>query len=362
MAKKKKDDEDGDEIKDDFEGFALAMNKAIGRNIAYLPGKGDGSFDIMRFSSRVLAIDIAIGGGYPEQRNTYLFGPSSSGKSTLMLLAMAEITNREENNKVYLEDAENSFDTNWAMQLGVNMANVMIVRSSCAEEAFSHLRCAVASGKFAAVFLDSIAALQPRKLVEGTADDSSYGGIGRTTSVNMSNIEKDRFACYEKYGYMPAFFYTNQIRRKMGITFGSDVTEPGGEAPHYYASVRLNLATAESIVENELVVGGKHPFLVKKNKTFPSQKRGEFYLKNDGIVPGFISNEGTLLDMAVNAGVMEKAGAWYKYLGQNIAQGAAKAMAVLQEFPADKKNEMLASCMEFLHPNIKLTFRFRDDD
>ena len=360
MAKNNKDEVSAverDATKSPLESFLQEMNTAAGRTVAYIPANSNGAFDVKRVSSGVLAIDIAIGGGYPLGRNIYFVGPKSTCKSTLLYLAMSNFTNK---GLVYLEDAENTFDNNYATKLGVDTSKMLAVRSRTAEEAFNHYRCATAGGDFKAVFLDSIAALQPEKLVDGTNSDSVMGGIGRITSVNMANLEKDKFHCNEKTKFMPTLFYTNQIRKKVGLVFGSPQTEPGGESPDFYASIRLDLSPGERIEEEGVVIGGKFNFLVSKNKTFPAWRTGEFYMRNDGVSPPYISNEWTLMEMAVKAGVIDKSGSWYSYLGNKLGQGAMNVLKVIQEFPLDKKNEMLALCVETLFPTMKVEFKFQE--
>lgn len=715
MAKKKDNNLSASEdvsANDAFSDFAAQINKAAGREVAYIPGRSEGQFIVSRFSSRILAVDVAIGGGYPRGRNIYLVGPKSSAKSTLLCLAIAEVNSAEDkNDKAYLEDSENSFDRNYAYYLGVDPYKLMAVRSYTAEQALDFFRSATASGKFRALFLDSLSAIQPKKLVEGNNDDNVMGGIGRLTSINLSNLEKDKFMCNNNYGYMPTIFYTSQIRKKVGLVFGcfdyktlvqladgstecigsivnqkkkvevmsynfekgcfepkkivnwynngenehwlkisttksnggkpttmrvtpnhliftpngeveagslkvgdsvmvrrptlynkdqyeiilgsilgdgslrknrtnggvsvrfghgkkqdnyllhkyeifknvansvmanskgglafdnnpdysllslfeesyssgtrklsktllegltllsvaywylddgsfsgnykkwghgkcyiscksytdaelvmlsskleslglpkpvidkyknlfwygvnsftfqemiakyvpecmeykihpklrggekykvdttdakkfsllstpilsiehvtkksdkfdievednhnyvaggvlvhnSPNTTSGGEAPDFYASVRLDMNQGEQIIENDLVVGGKFTFVVTKNKTYPAYRRGEFIMMNDGNNPPYISNEATLMDMAVASGIIEKKGSWYSYLGSNLAQGAINTAKVIENFPTEEKNNMLDLCMSALHPNMKLAFRFKDD-
>lgn len=358
---KKKEEPVADVIINSLDDFAEQINKVAGRNVAYIPGKSEGQFTIERFSSRILAVDVAIGGGYPKGRNILFIGPKSSSKSTLMYLAMAECNSLSPNHNVYLEDAENSYDSNYAAYLGVDAYKLMAVRSSTAEEAFDYFRSAVASGKFGAAFLDSVSAIQPKKLVEGNNTDSVMGGIGRLTSVNFSNLEKDKFNCNNQFGFMPTIFYTSQIRKKVGVCFGDPSVGSGGESPDFYASIKLTMSVGEQIVENDEVVGGKFSFVVSKNKTYPAWRRGEFIMMNDGNNPTYISNEATLLDMAVKAGVIEKKGSWYSYLGTNLAQGAINTTKVIENFPVEEKNRLLDLCMSKLHPNMKLAFRFKDD-
>ena len=361
MAKKKEETLVEEPKLDSLSEFAKSLNTVAGRNVAYVPGKSEGQFTINRFSSRILAVDVAIGGGYPIGRNVYLIGPKSSAKSTLMYLAMAESNTMSPIGNVYLEDAENSFDINYADYLGVDSNKLMAVRTSTAEEAFDYFRSATASGKFFSVFLDSISAIQPKKLVEGTNTDSVMGGIGRITSVNFSNLEKDKFTCNNTYGFMPTIFYTSQIRKKVGLVFGDPSVTSGGESPDFYASVKLTMNVGEQIIEDDMVVGGRFSFVVTKNKTYPAWRRGEFMMINDGNNPTYICNEATLMDMAIKAGIIEKKGSWYSYLGQNLAQGAVPAAKVIENFPTEEKNKLLDLCMSKLHPNMKLAFRFRDD-
>lgn len=365
MAKKKDNNlsaAENESANDAFSDFAAQINKAAGREVAYIPGRSEGQFIVSRFSSRILAVDVAIGGGYPRGRNIYLVGPKSSAKSTLLCLAIAEVNSSEdENDKAYLEDSENSFDRSYAYYLGVDPYKLMAVRSYTAEQALDFFRSATASGKFRALFLDSLSAIQPKKLVEGNNDDNVMGGIGRLTSINLSNLEKDKFMCNNNYGYMPTIFYTSQIRKKVGLVFGNPNVSSGGESPDFYASVRLDMNQGEQIIENDLVVGGKFTFVVTKNKTYPAYRRGEFIMMNDGNNPPYISNEATLMDMAVASGIIEKKGSWYSYLGSNLAQGAINTAKVIENFPTEEKNNMLDLCMSALHPNMKLAFRFKDD-
>lgn len=358
MAKAKEQDSEETNSIDDLIG---KINKAAGRDIAYLVGKSNGEFSVDRFSSRVLAVDIAIGGGYPIGRNTFLFGPKSSCKSTLMYLAMAELTSIYKDRYVYLEDSENALDRDYAKNLGVNIDKLIGVRTFTAEEAFNVIRGCLITGKISAVFIDSLSALQPKKLVEGNNDDNVMGGIGRLTSVNLSNMEKDKFYCNSKFKYMPTVFYTSQVRKKVGLVFGNPSVSSGGESPDFYASVKLDLNCGEQIVEDDVVIGGKFSFVVSKNKTYPPYKRGEFVMINDGNNPAYISNESTLLDLAVSAGIIKKSGSWYSMDGKNIAQGTLNTIKVIENMEVEYKNRILDLCMGALYPKMKLAFKFREE-
>lgn len=363
MAKKKDNDLSAAESKSEndlLSNFAEGLNKAAGRKVAYLMDKDAEAFTIRRFSSLVLALDVAMGGGYPLGRDVFFFGKESSCKSTLMYLAMASLHEYDKKRAVYLEDAENALDLPYAIKLGVDSKRFQAVRSYSAEEAIEFFRSGVASGAFSGLFLDSWSAIQPEKLVEGDGSTQVMGGIGRITSTGLSNIEKDKFKCASEYGFMPVVFYSSQVKKKVGVMWGSPDTNSGGTAPGHYASIRIDLTPGEHIIENDVIVAKKFTFITSKNKTYDSHIRGEFIMMSSS-GDYKISNEATLMDMAVKSGIIEKKGSWYSYLGSNLAQGAINAAKVIENFPTEEKNKMLDLCMNALHPNMKLAFRFKDD-
>jgi recombination protein RecA len=365
MGTKKKEspDELGDLSEDKFLDFKEQVNKAIGEQVVYMPKDDHRIFDVSRWSTGILSMDIAMGGGIAEGKNIYLLGPPSTCKSTAMYLMMAEITNRKDNNKVFLEDVENSFDVNWAAALGVNMSNIQV--SSCAymEKSIDVIALVMESGIFAAVFLDSLAALSPKKVVEGSAEDSTMGIEAKAMSRFFKNLERHRITGFKKTGIKTTFIYSNQIRQKIGSFFGG-TTEPCGEAPKFYASIRIKLSNPEALVENEEHIGGRFPLEITKNKTAPAFKKGSFVLFTDGNDFGKINNEEALINYAEKAGIIIKKGSWYSYDGQNIAQGLINTAAVIKEMPAKVKNDMLDKIVSILYPNenMNLAFRFKEKE
>ena len=363
MAKKKEETLVEDVELDPVTKFAESLNKVAGRKVAFTMGnkKDADSFTLNRFSSKVLALDVAMGGGYPEGRDVFYFGKESSCKSTLMYIAMASLHEKDQEKAVYLEDAENALDLPYALKLGVDERRFQAMRTSTAEEAMEFFRSAVASGVFSGLFLDSWSAIQPEKLVEGDGHTQTMGGLGSITAKSLSHIEKDKFKCFTEYGFMPTVFYSSQVRKKVGIVYGTPDTSSGGTAPGHYASIRIDLSPGEHILENDKIVGKKFNFVISKNKTNKSHQRGEIIMMDDGVCDPHISNEATLMDMAVLSEIIEKRGSWYSYLGQNLAQGAVNTAKVIENFPTEEKNKLLDLCMSKLHPNMKLAFRFKDD-
>ena len=279
-----------------------------------------GKLDIEVISTGSLAIDIAVGvGGYPRGRVTEIYGPESSGKTTLALHAIAEA--QKIGGVAAFIDAEHALDPIYAHHLGVNTDALLISQPDCGEQALSICESLVRSGAVDIIVVDSVAALVPRQEIEGDISDQSVGLQARLMSKAMRRltgiISKSR----------TIVIFINQIREKVGIVFGNPETTTGGRALKFYSSVRIEVRRGEAIKNGTDVVGNRTRAKVVKNKVAPPFKVAEF----DVMYGEGISREGTLLDIAVNMDIIKKSGAWYSYKGERISQGRENAKKYLHD-------------------------------
>jgi recombination protein RecA len=257
-----------------------------------------------------LALDKALGiGGIPRGRVTEIFGPESSGKTTLALHAVAE-AQRQGGIAAFI-DAEHALDTVYARQLGVNCDELLVSQPDTGEQALEIADMLVRSGAIDIVVIDSVAALVPRAEIEGEMGDSHMGLQARLMSQALRKLTGTIGKT------MTAVIFINQIRMKIGVVFGNPETTPGGNALKFYASVRLDIRRTGALKEGQDVVGNRTKVRVVKNKMAPPFKEAEF----DIMYGEGISRIGDLLDMGVEAKVIEKSGSWYSYEGERIGQG-----------------------------------------
>jgi recombination protein RecA len=278
--------------------------------------------EIGYFSSGSPSIDIALGiGGYPRGRVIEIYGPESSGKTTLTLHAVAE-AQRAGGTAAFI-DAEHALDVNYARRLGVKVDELLVSQPDTGEQALEIADVLLRSGAIDVVVIDSVAALVPRAEIEGEMGDHHVGLQARlmsqalrklTGSVSKSNS---------------TIFFINQIRMKIGVMFGNPETTSGGNALKFYSSVRLDVRRIAAIKDGENVVGNRTRVKVVKNKVAPPFRQAEFdILYNQGI-----SMEGDLLDLGVDSGIVEKSGSWYSYQDERIGQGRENARRFLLENP-----------------------------
>jgi len=271
-------------------------------------------------STGALSLDLALGvGGLPRGRVTELYGPESSGKSTLAMHVVAE-AQRNGGICAYI-DAEHAMDPIYARAIGVNVDELLISQPDTGEQALEIVDMLIRSGALDVVVIDSVAALTPRAEIEGEMGDSHVGLQARLMSQALrkltANLNKSNTIC----------LFINQLREKIGVMFGSPETTPGGRALKFYSSVRLDIRRIESIKDGVEVVGNRTRVKVVKNKVSPPFRQAEF----DIMYGKGISREGSLLDVGVDLGLVKKSGAWYTYEGEQLGQGRENAKTFLAE-------------------------------
>ena len=282
---------------------------------------GDGDVEpIEVVSTGSLGLDIALGvGGLPRGRVVEIYGPESSGKTTLTLQVVAQM--QRLGGTCAFIDAEHALDTGYAQKLGVNLQELLISQPDTGEQALEIVDALVRSGSVDLVIIDSVAALTPKAELEGEMGDSLPGLQARLMSQALRKLT----ATIKKTNCMVVFI--NQIRMKIGVMFGNPETTTGGNALKFYSSVRLDIRRTGSIKRGEEVVGSETKVKVVKNKVAPPFKTAEFdILYGEGT-----SREGEIIDLAVNAKIVEKSGAWYAYNGEKIGQGKDNAREFLRE-------------------------------
>jgi recombination protein RecA len=268
------------------------------------------------------SLDIALGiGGYPRGRVVEIYGPESSGKTTLALHAVAEI--QKQGSVAAFIDAEHALDVGYARKLGVKVEELLVSQPDTGEQALEIADVLLRSGAVDLVVVDSVAALVPKAEIEGEMGDSHVGLQARLMSQALRKLT----GTVSKSNATVVFI--NQIRMKIGVMFGNPETTTGGNALKFYASVRLDVRRIAAIKEREEVVGNRTRVKVVKNKCAPPFRQAEFdILYNEGV-----SVEGDVLDLASEGGIVEKAGSWYSYAGERIGQGREAARKFLQDNP-----------------------------
>jgi recombination protein RecA len=275
---------------------------------------------IESISTGALSLDLALGiGGLPRGRIVELFGPESSGKSTLAMHVVAE-AQRNGGICAYI-DAEHAMDPIYAKAIGVNVDDLLISQPDTGEQALEIADMLIRSGALDVIVVDSVAALTPRAEIEGEMGDTHVGLQARLMSQALRKLT----ANLNKSNTIAVFI--NQLREKIGVMFGSPEVTPGGRALKFYASIRLDIRRIESIKDGAEVVGNRTRVKVVKNKCASPFKQCEF----DIMYGKGISREGTLLDVATDLGLVRKSGAWYTYGGEQIGQGRENAKAFLAE-------------------------------
>jgi len=302
---------------------ALAqIERQFGKGSIMKLGENNPAADIEATSTGSLGLDIALGiGGLPKGRIIEIFGPESSGKTTLTLHAIAE--EQKKGGVCAFVDAEHALDPQYARKLGVNLDELLISQPDTGEQALEIVDTLVRSGAVSMVIVDSVAALTPKSELEGDMGDSSVGVHARLMSQAMRKLT----GSINRSGCMVIFI--NQIRMKIGVMFGSPETTTGGNALKFYASVRLDIRRIGSVKDRDEVVGNATRVKVVKNKVAPPFKQVEF----DIMYGEGISKTGELIDMGVKAGIVEKSGSWYSYGDERIGQGRENAKTFMRENP-----------------------------
>ena len=278
-----------------------------------------------------IALDVALGiGGYPKGRIIEIYGPESSGKTTFALHAIAEA--QKQGGRVAFIDAENSLDPQYAKKLGVNIDDLLLSQPDNGEQALEICEALVRSGAISVIVIDSVAALVPQAEIEGEMGDSHVGLQARLMSQALRKLA----GVINKTNTVAIFI--NQLREKVGVMFGNPEVTPGGRALKFYSSIRLEIRRSEQIKLGTDIVGNKTSIKVVKNKMAPP-----FKTCNVDIMYGEgVSHEGELVDLASDANIIEKSGAWYSYKGEKIGQGKENVKELL------KKNKELATEIDAL--------------
>jgi len=293
-------------------------------------------------STGTLGIDIALGvGGLPRGRVTEIYGPESSGKTTLALHVIAE-AQRLGGNAAFI-DAEHALDTSYAERLGVDVENLLVSQPDFGEQALEITEILMRSGGLDVIVIDSVAALVPRAEIDGNVGDHHVGLQARL----MSHAMRKFTGVLQRTNTVLIFI--NQIRMKIGVMFGNPETTPGGNALKFYSSVRLDIRRMTQIKDGQEVVGNRTKVKVVKNKVAPPFKIAEF----DMIYGEGISKIGDLLDLGVEQDLVDKSGAWYSYQDERIGQGRENAKTFLKEHP-----EMLAE----IDRKVRMGFGMPVDD
>ena len=298
------------------------IERQFGKGSIMRLGKNDKSMDVEAISTGSLGLDIALGvGGLPRGRVVEIYGPESSGKTTLALHTIAEA--QKLGGICAFVDAEHALDPVYARKLGVNVDDLLISQPDTGEQALEIADTLVRSGAIDVLVVDSVAALVPRSELEGEMGDVQPGSQARLMSQALrkltSSISRSR----------TMVVFINQIRMKIGVMYGSPETTSGGNALKFYASVRLDIRRIGAIKERDEVVGNQTRVKVVKNKMAPPFKVVEF----DIMYGEGISKRGELIDLGIQAGVVEKSGSWFAYDGQRIGQGRENAKQYLKDNP-----------------------------
>ncbi len=289
--------------------------------------------DVQVISTGSVTLNLALGvGGYPRGRVIEIYGPESSGKTTLAIHAMAEV--QKQGGIAAIIDAEHAFDRFYAEKLGVDTNNLLIAQPDSGEQALEIADKLISSAAVDLIVVDSVAALTPKAEIDGDMGDNKVGLQARLMSQALrkltATINKTQTTC----------IFINQLREKIGVMFGSPETTTGGNALKFYASVRLDIRRVSQIKEGDEIIGSQVRVKVVKNKVAPPFKKAEFDLMfNEGI-----SRSGEIVDLGVAKGIVQKSGSWFSYDGQKLAQGRDAVKKLLQENP-DLADEIEAKIM-----------------
>lgn len=331
-----KDEKDKDKI---LEGVLADIEKQFGKGAIMRLGNEE-HIEIDTTSSGSLALDIALGvGGFPVGRIIEIFGPESSGKTTIALQAIAEV--QKKGGRAAFIDAEHALDPVYARNLGVNINDLLLSQPDTGEQALEICDALVKSEAVDLIVIDSVAALVPQAEIDGEMGDSHVGLQARLMSQALrklsGNMNKSKTTC----------IFINQLREKVGIMFGNPETTTGGRALKYYSSVRLDIRKIENIKQDGEIVGNRARVKVVKNKMAPPFREAEF----DIVYGKGISKSGNILDLAVNLDIVEKSGSWFSYDGTRIGQGRENVKKYLEENP-----EMMKEIEEKVRANYQTAF------
>lgn len=328
--------------KDRIKALEMAISqieKSFGKGAIMRLGAGEVAEGIQVIPTGSLALDMATGvGGYPRGRVVEIYGPESSGKTTLALNAIAQA--QQAGGTAAFIDAEHALDTNYAKKLGVKIEDLLISQPDTGEQALEVTEALVRSGAVDIVVIDSVAALVPKAEIEGDMGDAQMGLQARLMSQALRKLT----AAISRS--LTTVMFINQLRMKIGVMFGNPETTTGGNALKFYASMRLDIRKIDSIKENQEAIGGRVRVKVVKNKVAPPFKQAEFDIYfNEGI-----SRAGELVDIGAEKGIIEKSGAWYSYSGNRIGQGRENVKEFLKNNP-DTAKEIETKIMDAI--NVK---------
>ncbi|MBQ9501225.1 MAG: recombinase RecA [Lentisphaeria bacterium] len=310
---------------DKEKSLQIAINqieKEFGKGAIMRLGATDACVDVPVISTGSLALDLALGiGGLPAGRIIEIFGPESSGKTTLCLHVIANA--QAKGGKCAIIDAEHAIDPGYAAKIGVDIDNLLISQPDCGEDALNIVDTLVRSNAIDVLVVDSVAALVPRAEIEGQMGDSHVGLQARLMSQALRKITGAASRS------RTCVIFTNQIREKIGVMYGNPETTPGGNALKFYASIRMDIRKTSVIKVGDEVLGNRARVKVIKNKMAPPFKVAEFdIMYNEGI-----SKVGSILDVATNLGLLEKRGSWFSFEGEQLGQGRDQTKAVLAASP-----------------------------
>ena len=332
MAASKKENMNAGRVEylgDDREGKLAALNNAVaaieknyGKGSIMKLGDSSANIDIEAIPTGSISLDVALGvGGVPRGRIIEIYGPESSGKTTVALHMIAEAQKR--NGIAGFIDAEHALDPQYAKKIGVDIDNLYISQPDNGEQALEIAETMIRSGALDIVIVDSVAALVPKAEIEGDMDDQQVGLHARLMSKAMRKLT----GVINRSNW--AVVLINQLREKVGILFGNPEVTTGGRALKFYASVRMDVRRVEAIKQGGEIIGNHTKVKVVKNKVAPPFKEAEF----DIMFGQGISREGDLIDLAVKVDAVQKSGAWYAYKGEKIGQGRENAKTFLREHP-----------------------------
>ncbi|MGA0891565.1 MAG: recombinase RecA [Burkholderiaceae bacterium] len=331
------------------------IEKQFGKGSIMKMGENEVAPDIQTVSTGSLGLDVALGvGGLPRGRVVEIYGPESSGKTTLTLQVIAEM--QKLGGVCAFVDAEHALDSQYAQKLGVNLTDLLISQPDTGEQALEIVDALVRSSSVDLVVVDSVAALTPRAEIEGDMGDSLPGLQARLMSQALRKLT----GTINRTNTLVIFI--NQIRMKIGVMFGSPETTTGGNALKFYSSVRLDIRRIGSLKKGDEVIGSETRVKVVKNKVAPPFKQAEFdILYGEGI-----SREGEIVDLGVECNLVEKSGAWYSYNGEKIGQGKDNSREFLRQNPAiavEIENKIRAhyGVTELEVPALKVVSPARDD-
>ena len=309
------------EVDQNLKQVLADIEKQFGKGSLMRLGDNDRR-EIDVISSGSIALDVALGiGGYPKGRIIEIFGPESSGKTTFALHAIAEA--QKAGGKVAFIDAENSLDPQYAARLGVDINELLLSQPDNGEQALEITEALVRSGAISVIVIDSVAALVPKAEIEGEMGDSQVGLQARL----MRKVLRKLAGVINKTNTIAIFI--NQLREKVGVVYGNPEVTPGGRALKFYSSIRLDIRKSEQIKQGTEIVGNKVKVKIVKNKMAPPFKTCEV----DIMYGTGISHEGELIDLASQADIIQKSGAWYAYNGEKIGQGKENTKDYLKAHP-----------------------------